>query len=62
MNEEDCLKHGDAECKVCPYYEVYYENNGREFEGRFWAGQKFSVFQGMYGDGVILKPRQFDGA
>lgn len=60
MNEEFCLKHSDVDCEKCPYYEVVYEVNGNVFEGKFWAGQNYSVQQGFYGDGVFLRPRQFD--
>jgi len=54
---DECYRHLDAECDICPYYEYVIEWEHGIEKGRFWVGQEVVMSWGSFGDSLVLTPR-----
>lgn len=54
---EECFRHLDENCDICPYYEYEVEHERGVNKGRFWVGQKVRLTWGPFGDGMTLTPK-----
>ena len=57
--EDECFRHLDSKCGICPYYDYVVTTEHNVYRGKFWMGQLIDLNWGTFGDGMTLTPRQY---